>query len=57
MTILEGRVNGIRSRGAQRRNLTDNIKDWFRITDCGSLKRTSEDRSAKKLLMENLWLP
>ena len=27
MTILEGRVDGIRSRGAQRRKWTDGIKD------------------------------
>ena len=38
MTILEGRVGGIRSRGAQRRKWTDDIKDWFNLKDYGSLK-------------------
>ena len=28
LTILEGRIDGIRSRGAQRRRWTDDVKDW-----------------------------
>ena len=31
------------------------IKDWFSITDYGSLKRASEDRKAWELLIDNLW--
>ena len=46
MTILEGSVDGIRSRGAQRRKRTDGIKDLPNIRDYGSLKRTSEVRKA-----------
>jgi len=38
VTILEGSIYGVRSRGAQRRKWTDNIKDWFDVTDYGSLK-------------------
>ena len=57
LAILEGRVDGIRSRGAQRTKWTDDVKDWFDITDYGRLKRTSEDRKAWKLLLENLLLP
>ena len=57
LAILEGRVDGIRSRGAQRKKWTDDVKDWFDITDYGRLKRTSEDRKAWKLLLENLLLP
>ena len=41
--ILEGSVDGIKSRGAQRRKWRDNIKDWMNITINGSLKRTAED--------------
>ena len=55
--ILEGGVDGIRSQGAQRRKWTDDVKDWFIITDYGSLKRLSEDREARKLLIDNLRLP
>ena len=43
-TILEGRVEGIRSRGAQRRKWTDDIKDWFNIADYHGCKRTSNLR-------------
>ena len=57
LTILEGRVDGIRLRGTQRRKWRDDIKDWFNITDNGSLKRTSKDRKAWKLLIDNLRLP
>ena len=56
-TILEGKVDDIRSRGAQGRIWTDDLKDWFSSTDYGSLKRTSEDRKAWKLLIDNLRLP
>ena len=49
VTVLEGIVDGIRSRGAQRRKWTDGIKDWLSITDYGSMKRTSENRKAWKL--------
>ena len=44
MTILEGNVEGIRSRGAQRGIWSYDVKDWFNITDYGILKRTCEDR-------------
>ena len=54
LTILEGRLDGIRSRGAQRRKWTDDVKDWFDITDYGSLKRSSEERKAWKFLIDNL---
>ena len=57
VTILEGSVEGIRSRGAQRRKWSDDVKDWLNITDYGSLKRTSEDRTAWKVLIDNLRLP
>ena len=56
-TISAGSVDGIRSRGAQKRKWTDDIKDWLNIRDYGSLKRTSEDRKAWKLLIDNLRLP
>ena len=39
MTILEGSIEGIRSRGAQRRKWTGDIKDWMNITDYGSMKK------------------
>ena len=57
LTILKGRVDGIRSQGAQRRKWTDDVKDWFNVTDYGSLKRLSEDREDWKLLVNNLRLP
>ena len=44
VTILEGSVEGIRSRGAQRRKWSDNVTELLNITDYGSLKRTSDDR-------------
>ena len=56
MTILEGSIDGIRSRAAQRRKWTDDVKDWFDITDYGRLKRTSEDRKAWNLLIDDLRL-
>ena len=33
VTILEGSIDSIRSRGAHSRKWRDNIKDWFSITD------------------------
>ena len=56
LKILEGRLDDIRSRGAQRRRWTDGVKDRFNITDYGSLKRLSEDRENWKLLNDNLRL-
>ena len=56
LTILEGRLDGIRSPGAQRRKWTDDAKDWFYITDYGSLKKVSEDRETWKLFIDNLHL-
>ena len=44
--VLEGSIDGKRLRAAQGREWTDNIKDWFTITDYGSLRRTSEDGKA-----------
>ena len=55
-TLLEGRVDGIRSRGAQRRRWIDDIKDCFSIVDYGTLKRITEDRNTWKLLIDNLQL-
>ena len=57
LKILEGRLDDIRSRGAQRRRWTDDVKDRFNITDYGSLKSLSEDIEAWKLLNDNLRLP
>jgi len=54
---LEGSVDGIKSREAQRRKFTGYIKDGFSITDYGTLKMTSENRKAWKLLIDNVWLP
>ena len=49
VTILEGNIGSIHSRGAQRRKWSDDIKDWLNITDHSSLKRMPEDRQDWRL--------
>ena len=35
----------------------NDVTDWLNTADYGSLKRISENRTAWKVLIDNVWLP
>ena len=51
--LLEGKINGKRSRGRPRITWMDNLKKWTRKS-CGNLIRVAEDREKLRFMIVNV---
>ena len=50
LSILEGKISGVKARGRPRRARTDDLKEWTNLRDYSELKRTAEDRTTWRAL-------
>ena len=51
---LEGRIDGKRDRGRQRRTWGDDVKKWSGCESIGRAKRYYEDRDSWRVMVANL---
>ncbi|KAI5726285.1 hypothetical protein M8J77_026528 [Diaphorina citri] len=52
--IIEGRIEGKRDRGRQRRTWMDDIKEWTNIPTYGAIKRLAQDRAKWREMIEEI---
>ena len=53
LNIIEGKINGKRSKGRPRKTWLDNITEWTAIKNYGIIKRTAENRQLWRNLTVN----
>ena len=56
VNIMEGFIDGKRSKGRPRRMWTDDIKEWTNIREYGQLKRKAQCREQWRSMIGNLKL-
>ena len=52
--VLEGKIEGTRDRGRQRRAWADDVKEWSKCKSFGETKRKTEDRVMWRNMIHNL---
>uniref|UniRef100_A0A8D9FJ87 Craniofacial development protein 2 n=1 Tax=Cacopsylla melanoneura TaxID=428564 RepID=A0A8D9FJ87_9HEMI len=52
--IMDGKIDGRRAQGRQRRKWVDDIKEWTKLPTYGKVKRLAEDRVKWKEIIHNI---